>query len=191
MTDSEIGSLIRQSRKKVGMTQSELAAALGVTWEMVSRYERGKSSALLKLLDIARILGVPLSYFFAEAKNGLHVSQPVGNYVTELFVPIISYVSPELQDLYAQLRLTTEGSKVIVPPSMRIHFALKLGEGSNVRVTSPALLPKGLALCRFVERELQGGDTVLVSKNGLVSIDVFPVLQGTILAQVVEWVVRL
>lgn len=39
--DSDIGAMVRDARRYAGMSQAELAAALGTTQSAVSRWERG------------------------------------------------------------------------------------------------------------------------------------------------------
>ena len=43
MDNTKLGSLIRALRREAGMTQRELAEALGVTDKAVSKWERGGS----------------------------------------------------------------------------------------------------------------------------------------------------
>ena len=62
LSDSkQVGKKIKEYRLKLGMTQKELAYHIDKTWEMVSRYERGLSSAHREIDDIAKALGVTTS----------------------------------------------------------------------------------------------------------------------------------
>lgn len=58
MNNSYIGENIRTYREKRKLTQQELADKIGKTWEMVSRYERGISSPLTQLTNLADALKV-------------------------------------------------------------------------------------------------------------------------------------
>jgi transcriptional regulator with XRE-family HTH domain len=58
MKDKEIGENIKIYRNRRDLTQQELAEKVGVTWEMISRYERGASSALKKIDSISKALAV-------------------------------------------------------------------------------------------------------------------------------------
>ena len=62
-----LGTSIKKLRTAKGLTQEELGQKIGVTWEMVSRYERGLSSPLSRLDIIAKILGSDPSTIFASA----------------------------------------------------------------------------------------------------------------------------
>jgi transcriptional regulator with XRE-family HTH domain len=58
MKYSDIGQKIREYRQKKKLTQQQLADSIGVTWEMVSRYERGDSSPLNRIDGLAKALNV-------------------------------------------------------------------------------------------------------------------------------------
>lgn len=56
---------IRLRRGLLGMSQSDLAKALGITFQQVQKYERGSNRVSVgKLYRLADILDVPLTYFF-------------------------------------------------------------------------------------------------------------------------------
>jgi transcriptional regulator with XRE-family HTH domain len=64
-TDRKIGALIRQHREANGWTQTTLAAAIGVTFQQLQKYERGISRvSASRLYDIAKELNVPVASFF-------------------------------------------------------------------------------------------------------------------------------
>ena len=63
--DVAVGARMRMRRKTLGLTQTALAEALGITFQQVQKYERGFNRvSASKLYEIARVLKVPLSYFF-------------------------------------------------------------------------------------------------------------------------------
>jgi putative transcriptional regulator len=43
MNQPEVGKLIRELRLALGLTQEQLAAALGVTYSTINRWENGRS----------------------------------------------------------------------------------------------------------------------------------------------------
>lgn len=62
--DSAIGAAIRAARFSRGLTQSDLAAHLGVTRATVASYETGRRKIPAEtLIQIARLCGKPLSFF--------------------------------------------------------------------------------------------------------------------------------
>jgi transcriptional regulator with XRE-family HTH domain len=63
--DRHVGTLIRAKRRALGISQSELADALGLTFQQVQKYERGTNRvSSSKLYEIAQKLDTPLSTFF-------------------------------------------------------------------------------------------------------------------------------
>jgi transcriptional regulator with XRE-family HTH domain len=63
--DIHVGARIRLRRKVMGITQTELAHALGLTFQQVQKYERGGNRvSASKLYDIAAKLETPTGYFF-------------------------------------------------------------------------------------------------------------------------------
>ena len=54
-----IGQRIRDLRKKAGLTQEKLAQELGVTFQAVSKWEKGVNIPdTARLIPLARVLGV-------------------------------------------------------------------------------------------------------------------------------------
>ena len=68
--DTHVGQRIRDKRNERGMSQTEVANALGVTFQQVQKYERGTNRVgASRLFDLSRILSVPIQYFFAGLNN--------------------------------------------------------------------------------------------------------------------------
>lgn len=69
MIDAEInmhlGRRLRRRRRIVGLTQSQLAAACGVRFQQVQKYEcAANQMSAARLWQIATILEVSISYFY-------------------------------------------------------------------------------------------------------------------------------
>ncbi len=63
--DLHVGERIRLRRRLYGISQETLAAALGVTFQQVQKYERGSNRvSASKLYGIALALEIPVGYFF-------------------------------------------------------------------------------------------------------------------------------
>jgi transcriptional regulator with XRE-family HTH domain len=63
--DQHVGARVRVRRLMVGMSQTQLAEALEVSSKQVRKYEKGVNHISARLLQhIARVLRVPLAYFF-------------------------------------------------------------------------------------------------------------------------------
>ena len=65
--DVHVGSRVRLRRTLLGMSQTDLGGALGVTFQQVQKYESGKNRiAASRLYQLSMTFGVPLSYFFDD-----------------------------------------------------------------------------------------------------------------------------
>ena len=65
--DAKIGRLVRAQRHKLHLSQSDLAARIGVTFQQVQKYENGTNRISIgRLSRIAEALDVPPTFFFAE-----------------------------------------------------------------------------------------------------------------------------
>ena len=63
--DVYIGGRIRARRKALGVSQEQLARSLGIAFQQVQKYEHGANRvSASKLYDVAKILDVPISFFF-------------------------------------------------------------------------------------------------------------------------------
>jgi transcriptional regulator with XRE-family HTH domain len=64
-----LGAAIRKRRKAQGLSQEELAQAIGMDRSYMGQVERGENSvAILPLAAIAAALGTDMATLFAEAK---------------------------------------------------------------------------------------------------------------------------
>src|ERR671926_101672 len=74
--DRVIGAKIRMRRGELGMTQTDLAKAVGVTFQQVQKYEQGKNRVGgSRLAGIAKALAVPVSYFFDQSAEEMEAVQ--------------------------------------------------------------------------------------------------------------------
>ena len=63
--DMQIGALIRERRLSLGTRQEDLARSLGITPHQLQKYEVGENRiAASRLIECARILGVPVVWFY-------------------------------------------------------------------------------------------------------------------------------
>lgn len=64
-TDVHVGLRIRQRRALLGMSQTTLAKAVGLTFQQIQKYENGANrTGASRLYEFARVLDVPVSHFF-------------------------------------------------------------------------------------------------------------------------------
>ena len=65
LIDVEVGQRTRIQRLAAGLSQSELAERIGVTFQQVQKYEKGMNRVGAgRLTRIARVLNVPVGSFF-------------------------------------------------------------------------------------------------------------------------------
>lgn len=65
--DVHVGNRIKLRRNILGMSQEKLASSIGLTFQQVQKYERGRNRiSASRLWDFAKILGVQVSFFFEE-----------------------------------------------------------------------------------------------------------------------------
>lgn len=70
-----IGQRIRERRKLLKLSQSELAEMMGFSYQQMQKYETGSSHvSASKLLLFAKILNVPPNYFY----DGINLEKPIG-----------------------------------------------------------------------------------------------------------------
>jgi transcriptional regulator with XRE-family HTH domain len=63
--DMHVASRVRERRMVLGMSQTKLAATLGLTFQQVYKYEQGKNRISAgRLYDLSKLLGVPITFFF-------------------------------------------------------------------------------------------------------------------------------
>lgn len=74
--DVHVGIRVRGRRHELGMSQSALAEALGMSFQQVQKYERGANRVSASVLwEMSQTMQVPVGYFFesydgAVADNG-------------------------------------------------------------------------------------------------------------------------
>lgn len=63
--DIYVGSKVKARRLILGLSQEELANAIGLTFQQVQKYERGTNRiSVSRLVDICKVLKVQIDYFF-------------------------------------------------------------------------------------------------------------------------------
>ncbi len=77
--DRQVGVRMRMRRLMLDMSQQKLAAALGLTFQQVQKYEKGSNRiGAGRLHELAEILHVPVSFFFEDfsAPSGRKAALP-------------------------------------------------------------------------------------------------------------------
>ncbi len=75
--DVHAGARLRVRRTLLGMTQTSLGDAIGLTFQQVQKYERGKDRiSASRLFVLSRVLDVPVEYFFGDMPAAVAASSP-------------------------------------------------------------------------------------------------------------------
>ncbi len=78
--DTHVGQRLRLRRTMSGMSQERLGEAIGVSFQMVQKYERGDCRVgASRLMKISSALNVPVAFFF----EGFAGARPDGMMVAE------------------------------------------------------------------------------------------------------------
>ena len=85
--DAQVGNRVRIRRMLIGMSQEKLGDLLGLTFQQVQKYEKGINRiGAGRLFEIARILDVPVDFFY----DG--VAAP-SDALAETSAPVMEFVS--------------------------------------------------------------------------------------------------
>ena len=96
-TDVHVGDRIQSRRVLLGLSQGNLGAMLGLTFQQVQKYERGLNRvAASRLFELSCVLGVPISFFFDDLPGSEH--RPADR-SGKLLEPIVAHSSNHRETL--------------------------------------------------------------------------------------------
>jgi transcriptional regulator with XRE-family HTH domain len=99
-TDLHVGERTRLRRLELGMTQTELGRAVGLTLQQIQKYERGINRvSSSRLFDLSRALHVSVSYFFDGLTDG-YICPPANMPTCDHDDPSMQYETRELVRAY-------------------------------------------------------------------------------------------
>lgn len=77
VTSREIGKIIREKRKALGLSQEQLSEKVGVSYQQIQRYENGGSMLNVENMQrVAIALSIPITQFFAVASFQQNQTEP-------------------------------------------------------------------------------------------------------------------
>ena len=88
-TDTHVGAQVRMRRLMLGMSQTQLGDALGITFQQVQKYEKGTNRiSASRLRQISDILQVVIPFFFEGLPDvsglfGKDTAPPSPSYVSD------------------------------------------------------------------------------------------------------------
>jgi len=77
--DARVGRRLREGRLLAGLSQGQLGAQIGVTFQAVQKYESGENRlSANRLLAVAAFLRQPISFFFGDLPESARQDEPAG-----------------------------------------------------------------------------------------------------------------
>jgi len=105
--DVHVGGRVQMGRAARGLSQNDLAEALGITYQQLLKYERGTNRvSSSRLFDLARILRLPMTFFFdgLNEDTASHQSETSQRKILEpQTAPTIKRETTELVRIYYQI----------------------------------------------------------------------------------------
>jgi transcriptional regulator with XRE-family HTH domain len=144
--DVHVGTRMRQRRSLLGMSQTALGAAVGLTFQQVQKYERGSNRiSASRLVEFAKVLDVPITHFFDEmpanalrgrnAKNAREEGTPFDKEKD----PLIKRETLELVRAYYKIRDSRVRKRIyeVVTAVGAASYAEALGGAKKKRSAKP------------------------------------------------------
>ena len=95
--NQHLGKQLRARRSALGLTQTQVARAINVTFQQIQKYEKGTNGVSSgRLLQLSNFLKVPVKYFFEDFKDFQNLdTQEKSDNSLEAFVSKLSEVEKE------------------------------------------------------------------------------------------------
>ncbi len=75
--DVHVGARLRARRTLLGLSQTALGDAMGITFQLQQKYETGSNRiSASRLYDVSKLLGVDIGYFFDEMDQAIKSESP-------------------------------------------------------------------------------------------------------------------
>ena len=76
--DVHVGARLRVRRTLLGMSQTTLGEAIGLSFQQMQKYEKGANRiSASRLFVLSRVLDVPIAYFFDDMPTAVAATSPV------------------------------------------------------------------------------------------------------------------
>ena len=87
LIDKHVGLWIKQNRQKMGLSQKDLAEAIGISYQQLQKYETGANRISAgRLYNLSQYMNIPIEQFFLNA--------PVTDH--QIFLPKERMISQEI-----------------------------------------------------------------------------------------------
>ena len=109
--DIHVGGQLRLRRSALGLSQDQLGAAIGLSFQQVQKYERGANRiGASRLYEMSKVLHIPVSYFF-EGFGGLSLAEEGdSSYQPD---PVMKRETLELMRAYHQILDSKQRRKIL------------------------------------------------------------------------------
>jgi transcriptional regulator with XRE-family HTH domain len=105
--DIQVGRQVRVARELLGLTQVEVGKALGMSFQVVQKYEQGDIRvSASRLFQLSRLLQKPVGYFFESIESAApaaDAAEELGKREIELVRAFRTINNPEVQQRLLQL----------------------------------------------------------------------------------------
>ena len=105
--DEEVGARVRQCRLRKGLSQKTLADAIGVTFQQIQKYEKGKNAiATARLPMLCDVLGITPNDLYGDLftnRPGKNPPAPQLDTVTVKAAIMMDRMSPRVRSSIARL----------------------------------------------------------------------------------------
>ena len=138
--DVALGRNIRIRRKSLGLSQSTLASAVGLTFQQVQKYESGANRvSFSKLVEISKALNCRVAYLI-EGLDGGEAPPPVPEGENDL---LSTTGALELLELYAQIH-SPRLRRALIAVSGALSSSAEPDAGPDASPATPTARAKGV-----------------------------------------------
>lgn len=104
-----IGHVIRQRRKQLGWSQTQLADIMGISFQQIQKYEKGTNrTSSPTLLRMSQAMNVPIDFFFPRPGQSMEPMVPTLHTTTlerlDLLSTRVGALAKALEDAVEQLK---------------------------------------------------------------------------------------
>ena len=94
--DAHVGKRVKEIRTMRGLTQSNVASHLGISFQQLQKYETGSNRvSASRMFELSKLLGVSPSFFFEGLEGERYESQPPMDPETARIASVLSGITNE------------------------------------------------------------------------------------------------
>ena len=118
LLNEHLGKKLRLRRTSLGLTQTQVAKAINVTFQQIQKYEKGTNGvSSARLLQLANFLKVPIKYFFEDyqdfsSTNESNISSKDINY--SFLVRLFNDLEPQQREKLIEVLGDSKGLRKVI-----------------------------------------------------------------------------